>query len=198
MQNLNVEKILQHDPTEQKLDRQETNYEPISINDIDKIPNDTDSYQEIEVKLRIPHHILSKLKKNIDKKFGENNVSVNGYLVRKIDEWNEKDELLYHVGSLSYAGSFPRKDVLLKLHKLALELESWPEFPKFKSNRVKAIIKKVLGRKDPRTFNNYLECIKGFVEYKTGREVFWGDYDFLDFKETIEVALNQHNKTDRN
>lgn len=158
----------------------------VSINEINKIPKDTDDLQKIDVKITLPYFLLKEINNHIIKKFGENGPTLNGYLERKLMEWNKENELLDHVGSLSFGGSSPRKDVLLRLHEISLEFETYPEFPRFKRNHVEAILKKVIGYKDPRTFKKYFDCIKGFVESKTGKSIaYYGDYDLTDFKETI-------------
>lgn len=107
-------------------------------------------------------------------------------------EWNKENELLYHVESLFFKGSFPRIDVLHRLHSIAIEFETWPEFPKFKRNHLEAIIKKIIRHKDPRTFRDYFDCIVFFIETKNGGRIsFYGDYDVTGFRKAVEEALNK-------
>lgn len=180
-------KIQQHVDPEQI-----SNFQLLSINDIDKIPKDTDDLQKIEVKLTLPYFLLKEINNSIKKRFGESRPTLNGYFERKCMEWNKENELLDHVGSLSFGSSSPRKDVLLRLHQISLEFETYPEFPRFKRNHVEAILKKVIGYKDPRTFKKYFDCIKNFVESKIGKSIiYYGDYDLTDFKEIIQKALSK-------
>lgn len=189
-----VEKMIQHDPTEQ-LHAQL----PMSINDIDKIPKDTDDFQKIDVKFTLPYFVFKELNNNIKKKFGDNGPTPNGFLEGKIKEWNKEQELDHHVGSLSFGGSFPRIDVLYRLHDISIELESWPEYPNFKRNHLEAILRKIIGYKDPRTFRKYLDCIVTFVETKNnGRIVFFGDYDVGGFRKAVEEALSRTEKRSEN
>jgi len=190
MNNPSIEqKIIQHDPTEQK--HNTLNSEPLLIYDIDKIPNEIDDYQEIEVKLKTKAHVIKDLKRVVAKRLNNNEINLNHYLLLEIEKIKDKNEMLDHVGSLSFGGSFPRKDVLEKLYKFSLEIESWPEFPdQFKRRQIEGILKKVIGYKDPRTFSKYLDCIKHFVEHKTGKQTFFeSKWDLMDFKEAIQAAL---------
>jgi len=197
MEKLNVEKIQQHDDPRQILDS--PNKQPMSIDEIDRIPKEIDELEKIEVKIKIDYGDLRELNNIVKKNYGENNISLNGYICQIIREATRKIILLDHVGSLSFAGSFPRKDVLEKLHSISIEFESWPEYPKFKRNHLEAILKKIIGYKDPRTFKKYIDCIKTFVETKTSKQIiFYGDYDISGFKKIVEEGLNQHDNKEIN
>ena len=166
------------------------NNEPTAWNDIEKIPKDTEEFQLIDIHLQLPYFLLKDLTNNIKKKFGENGPSLNGHIRGRITEWNKEFEMQQHVGSLSFRGSFPRRDVLERLQKIAMELETWPGAPIFKRWRLESIIEKIIGRKDPRTFRAYFDCIVSFVERKNGGQLsFNADYDLSNFRQIVETAL---------
>ncbi|MGI0047767.1 MAG: hypothetical protein ACREBB_11375 [Nitrosotalea sp.] len=166
-----------------------------TMDDICNIPRDTDDFQKIDIKLNLPCFLMRNLVNNIQKRFGDNGPTLNGYFEGKIMEWNKELELQQHVVSLSFKGSFPRIDVLERLYRVAAELEEWPEFPKFKRNHLEVIVRKTIGPRDPRTFRDYFECLIRFIEAKNGGRIsFYGDYDVSGFRKVIEEALTRTEK----
>lgn len=179
-----VKKIQQHDPTEQK--------PTITLDEIDKIPHDTDDHERIDVKISLPYFVLKEFSNNIKRRFGTSGPRLNGYLEGRMMKWNKELELDHDVGSLSFGGSIPRTDVLIKLHKIASEFANEPGFPNFKRYEIETIIKKTIGDKDPRTFKKYLHCIVFFIELKRGTKIMYsGIYDVTGLREVIEEALSR-------
>ena len=188
-----TEKMIQHDVAEPK--PVDANTEPTTLDAIHRIPRDVDDFQKFLIVLSLPCFLLKDLSSNLKKKFGDNGPTLNGYFEGKMMEWNKELELEHHVVSLSFKGSFPRIDTLHRLHKISVELECWPEFPKFKRNHLEAIIRKINGLKDPRTFEAYFQCMVTFIETKNGGRIsFYGDYDLSGFKNAVEEALTRTEK----
>lgn len=166
------------------------NNEPVPINDIGKIPKETDDQQEIEVTLKIRYYLLRNLKNNLKKKFGDNHPSINGYVCDKIEKSNEELQAQQHTTSLLFEGKEPRKDVLVKLLGIAEELESYHNFPNFKRQYLEHYIKTKLSNPDPRTLKKYVDCITGYVEKSTGKQIFFNqDYDLFNFKDIVYKKL---------
>lgn len=187
------EKMIQHVVAEEN--PTETGDKPTTLDDIDKIPKNTDDFQKIGIHLQLPYFLLKELANNIKNESGENGPTLNGYFEKKIMEWNKELELQQQVVTLSFRGSFPRVDVLDRLYRISTELETWPEFPKFKRNHLEVIVRKTIGPRDPRTFKDYFECLVAFIEAKNGGRVsFYGDYDVSGFRKTIEEALTRTEK----
>ena len=187
------EKMLQHVVAENNLIS--TKEEVTTFDDLDNISTNTDDLQKINIHLVQPYFLLKELSINLRKKFGENGCSLNGFFERKLMEWIKEFKLEQQVVTLCFRGAFPRLDVLKKLWTIANELESWPEFPLFKRNHLEAIIRKIIGAKDPRTFKDYFKCMVDFIEKRNGGRIgFYGDYNVSDFKRTVEEALTKLDK----
>lgn len=167
------------------------NVDPIPINDINKILSDIDPNQVINTILKVGLYILKDLKKNLEIKFGQNCPSLNGYICDKLNKLNEELVLQQHSSSLSFDGREPRRDTLDKLLKLSEAFEIQQNFPMFKVDHIKSIIKNVL-KLERRTAEKYLKCIKDYVKFTTDKTLlFNSDYDLLYFKDAVLVKIQE-------
>lgn len=195
-----MKKMMLNDVVENISDHQ--NNEPVSVTDIDKIKPELDDEKEIVVELRMRYGLLRELKNNLKKKYGENHPSVSGYIYHKIQKINEEFQefqLQQHTASLSFDGKKPRKDVLLKLLKIADEVRTYPDADILKRWHVEKIIRTALDKPDDRTVKKYLDCLQNYVKAKTGREVYFNtDYKLFDLKTTVLEMLKETERKNEN
>lgn len=158
---------------------------PTHINEIEKIIKH-DDYEQIPILIDIPYYLLKEFINVKEKDRAYNNIIIN--LLSNFTTTKQQ-----HTTSsfLSYEGKEPRKDVLVKLLKIANELEDLPMFPNFKRNYLEKIIRQVLRNPDHRTVDKYLNSLRDFAEKVTGKPIiFYGDYYLFDLKDAITTKLD--------
>ena len=77
--------------------------------------------------------------------------------------------------SLVFDGKEPRRDVLLRLLKIADALTDYDSYPIFVKSHLDKILSNVLGPIDPRTKKKYQNCLKVFVERSMGIRILWNE-----------------------
>jgi len=141
-----------------------------------EIINDTNN---LETEIKVNYMIYSKFNQYLDRKYDFNS---------ELKEKNRQKELetVFLVGinhciqdlestttsskSLLFMGKKTRKDVLIKLAKIANFLSNCPNFPYVKERELINSIKEILGHRDQRTLKNYFKTIKDYStkDYRTG------------------------------
>ena len=163
--------------------------ELVPINEIDKIKTGNEG-DTIRVIVELPYYVLKSFKENVMKKYGVD-MNLTEELSFTISNYNNNFGIPQHsTSSLLFVGREPRKDVLLKLKRVASELYSDDNFPLLYRMNIEKALKRALGNIDSRTFAKYFRCVKEFVERNTGqRLVYYSPYNVKGFKETVDEKL---------
>lgn len=86
--------------------------------------------------------------------------------------------------SLLFDGKPPRTDALEKLRDVGRLLKGQSQsYPSFRQKQLQALILKILGPVDPRTYKKYFECVTNYSK----KDVVNGVYDISEFCNKIGV-----------
>lgn len=160
------------------------------IKDITELDYNGYSY----VLLKLPSWYLQELHEKHSRKYGFR-LPIDRQIEEAIREYNLKFDLPHHsTSSLLFDGKEPRKDVLLKLEKIASAISFDEHFPIFSRWEVEKIVKNILGNVDERTLMKYNNCIKNYIEMTRGQKFhYYAQYNMTGFKEAVLEKLGRKN-----
>lgn len=150
--------------------------------------------KEIVVKITLPYDLVEKFNISMDNKYG---IELSPYkeIVQMIENFNERflGKQQHTTSSfLEFNGKEPRKDVLLKLLKIADFIEDECELRIFRIDGLKQLIQNALGNLDPRTSEKYLECLQNFAEKTMGEKLgYYSLYNLSGLKDAVIAKLSE-------
>lgn len=96
-----------------------------------------------------------------------------------------KEKLEFEIYPILFEEKKPRKDVMIKLIKIAKEFQSNPEYPKIKSMNITKAINKIMGSMCDRTKEKYHKCVHQYLTKP-------GELGIADVSEFVERLSNEY------
>jgi len=136
---------------------------------VDVVEKDSNS-KDLMTECMISYPIFSIFREYLDLKFYGNNNLDNDKIREELDhvilvgvnQCRKNIQTTTSSTSLLFKGKKPRKDVLVKLAKIAAVYFDDPVFPHFRPLQIRNVVVQVLDRPDKRTRDDYLQCIKDY------------------------------------